>query len=39
MGGLFSIKKAFHGGTNFFGKIYGGLFYTGSDDQIMQGGR
>ena len=24
LGGLFSRKKAFHEGTNFFGQIYGG---------------
>ena len=28
-----------HGGTKFFGKIYGGIFYMGTDNQIMQRGR
>ena len=25
MGGLFPIKETFHGGTKFFGQIYGGI--------------
>ena len=25
MGGFFSLKKAFDGGTDFFGQIYGGF--------------
>ena len=38
--GNFSHKKALHGGTNFFGEIFlGGLFYVGTHDQIMQGGK
>ena len=28
-GGTFSQRYAFHVGTNFFGQIYGGLFYMG----------
>ena len=35
--GNFFRKKALHGGTNFFGQIYGGTFYMGTNDQIMQG--
>ena len=31
-------KKVLHGGTNFFGQIYGGFFYMGTNDQVMQGG-
>ena len=31
-------KKALHGRTNFFGKIFGEMFYMGTNDQIMQGG-
>ena len=40
MGGLFSLKKAFHGGTNFFwgGGGEGGLLHMGSNNQIMEGG-
>ena len=26
------------GGQTFFGQIYGGTFYMGTNDQIMQGG-
>ena len=47
MGGLFSLKKAFHGGTNFFGHFFffffflgggGVLLHMGSNYQIMEGG-
>ena len=31
-------KKAMHGGSNLFGKVYGGMFYMGPNDQIMQEG-
>ena len=36
-GGRFFMKKAFHGGTNFVGKIYGGggILNGGTNDQIM----
>ena len=37
MGELFH-KKALHGGTNFFGQIFGSMFYMGTNDQIMRGG-
>ena len=37
--GTFFIKKALHGGANFFGQIYGGMFYMGTNDQIMQRGK
>ena len=37
--GTLFVKKALHGGTNFFGQIYGGMFYIGTNDQIMQGGK
>ena len=39
MGELFFLKKALHGGTNIFEKIYGGggMFYMGTNDQSMQG--
>ena len=37
--GNFFHKKAFHWGTKFFGQIYGGMFYMGTNDQIMQGGK
>ena len=30
-------KKSLHGGTNVFGKIYGGGVNMGTNDQIMQG--
>ena len=33
----FFRKKALHGGTNFFGQIYRGMFYMGTNDQIVQG--
>ena len=36
--GNFFHKKALHGGTNFFWQIFGGIFYMGTNDQIMQGG-
>ena len=32
-------QEALHGGTNFFGQIYGGMFYMGTNDQIMQRGK
>ena len=46
MGGLFSLKKAFHGGTNYFGHFFffffflggGVLLHMGSNYQIMEGG-
>ena len=31
-------KKALHEGTNFFGQIFLGMFYMGTNNQIMQGG-
>ena len=31
-------KKALHGGTNFVGSIYPGMFNMGTNDQITQGG-
>ena len=34
----FSAKKTLHWGTNVLGQIYGGMFYMGTNDQIMQGG-
>ena len=37
--GDFFLKKALNGGTNFFGQIYGGMFYMKINDHIMQGGR
>ena len=33
----FFRKKALHGGRNLSGQIYGGMFYMGTNDQIMQG--
>ena len=39
MGGIFSLKKDFQGGTNIFGLIYGGIVLHGSHYHIMQGGR
>ena len=33
---FFSPKKASHEGTNIFGEIYEGMFYLGTNDQIMQ---
>ena len=38
MGELFALK-ALHWGTNFFGQIYGGIFYMRTNDQITQGGK
>ena len=35
---FFLLKRIFMG-EQFFGQIYGGLFYIGSNDQIMQRGR
>ena len=35
----FFCKKALHGETNFFGQIYGGMFYMWTNDQIIQGGK
>ena len=37
--GNFFHKKAFHGETNFFGQIFRGMFYMGTNDQIMQKGK
>ena len=37
--GNFFHKKALQGGTNFFGQIFGGMFFMGTNDQIMQGGK
>ena len=34
----FFRKKALHGGTNFLGQIYGRVFHTVANNQIMQGG-
>ena len=31
-------KKALHVGANFFGKIYGRMFYMENNDQIIQRG-
>ena len=37
--GNFFHNKALHGGTNVFGQFFfGGIFYMGTNDQIMQGG-
>ena len=30
--GNFIHKKSLHGGTNVFGKIYGGMLYMGTND-------
>ena len=36
--GNFFHKKALHEGTNIFGQIFlGGMFYMGTNNQIMQG--
>ena len=35
--GEFFWKKALHGGINFLWQIYGGIFYMGTIDQVMQG--
>ena len=37
-GNVFDIK-ALHGGKNFFEEIFLGMFYMGTNDQIMQGGK
>ena len=37
--GNFFCKKALHVETNVSGKNYGGMFYTGTNDQIMQAGK
>ena len=36
--GNFFCKKALHGGANVLGQIYGGMFYMGTNAQIMQEG-
>ena len=36
--GNFFRKKALHGGAIFLGQIFWGIFYMGTNDQIMQGG-
>ena len=36
--GNFFHEKALLGGTNFWGQIYGGMFYMWTNDQ-MQGGK
>ena len=36
--GNFFCKKALHGGTNVLDQIYGGMFYMGTNDHILQGG-
>ena len=33
--GNFFRKKALHGGTNVLRQIYGGMFYMGTNGQIM----
>ena len=38
-GGTFFIKKALDARKNYFGQILGGIFYMGTNDQIMQGGK
>ena len=35
--GPFFDKKALHGRTNYSGQIFRGMFYMGTNDQIMQG--
>ena len=35
--GNFFQKKALHEGTNFFGQIFWGMFYMGTNAQIIQG--
>ena len=32
-------KNALHGGTNVLGQIYGGMFYMGTNNQIVQVGK
>ena len=39
MGGFFFLKKLFMGEQASLGKFMGGLFYMGSNDQIIQVGR
>ena len=34
-GGAFFVKKRYMGERNFFGKIYWGMFYMGTNDQMM----
>ena len=39
VGGTFFIKKTLHERTNVFGQIFlGGMFYMGTNDQIIQEG-
>ena len=38
-GGTFSEKELSMGQKTFFGKIYGGMFFIGTNDQIMQRGK
>ena len=33
--GNFFLKKTLNEGTNVFEQIYGGMFYMGTNDQIM----
>ena len=35
-GGDFFLRKALHERTDFLRKVYRGLFYIGTNDQIMQ---
>ena len=35
----FFHRKALHEGANFFGQIFRGMLYKGTDDQIMQRGK
>ena len=35
--GNVSHKKVLHGGINVFGQTFLGMFYMGTNDQIMQG--
>ena len=35
----FFHRKALHEGANFFGQIFQGMLYKGTDDQIMQRGK
>ena len=34
--GDFFHKEALHGETNFFGQIFWGMFYMGTNDQTLQ---
>ena len=36
--GNFFHKNVLHGGASFFGQIFGGMLYMGTNDQVMQGG-